>query len=169
MALTEALVREMQQENRVTRSLLEIVPADRADWKPHEKSFSMGQLASHIVNLQGWVLLALEHSEFDMHPPGQEPVKSPGFDTVEALLDRFDRNVAAAHEALETAADADLFVDWTLKNAGSTVFTAPKAGVLRSFILNHTIHHRGQLSVYLRLCDVPLPMIYGPTADTARK
>ncbi|MBZ0112271.1 MAG: DinB family protein [Thermoanaerobaculia bacterium] len=169
MALTEALANEMQQENRVTRTLLEIVPADRADWKPHEKSFSMGQLASHIVNLQGWVLLTLENSEFDMHPPGQEPAKSPGFDTVNALLERFDSSVAAGQEALAKGTDADLFVDWTLKNSGKTIFTAPKAGVLRSFVLNHTIHHRGQLSVYLRLCDVPLPMIYGPTADTGWK
>jgi uncharacterized damage-inducible protein DinB len=166
MPIAQTLLPEFDQEMAITRALLERVPADRADWKPHPKSTALGALAQHLATIPSLGLRAITLNEVDMNPPGGPPPTPPRFETTEALLATFDANVEKTRAALAGASDDDLAVTWTLKNAGRTIFALPRAAVLRTMMLSHVIHHRGQLSVYLRLNDVPLPSIYGPSADT---
>lgn len=166
MAIAESILPEYDHETATTRGLLERVPADKAEWKPHVKSMSLGQLAMHIANLPQWAFITLERKEFDPHLPDGTPLRGPSFESVPRLLETYDANVSAARALLVRTTDGEFMVQWTLKNAGKTLFSMPRVAVLRSFVLNHAVHHRGQLSVYLRLLDVPLPNIYGPTADT---
>jgi len=161
----ERLVAEFDRESGVTRSLLERIPEDKAAWKPHAKSFSLGDLALHLANLPTWIPATLRQSELDLHPPGAPEAPRRAWISRAALLAEHDANVAAARAALAAAAEAELDAPWTLKNGGHILFTMPKGAVLRTWVFNHLIHHRGQLSVYLRLCDVPLPSMFGPTAD----
>jgi hypothetical protein len=135
------------------------------DWTPHEKSMKAEALATHIANLPTWVGLTIAQDRFDVRPPGGEPPRVTPVDSPSAAVETFDRNVAAAREALAAADDATLTAPWTLLSGGQTVFTMPRVAVLRSFFLNHLIHHRAQLSVYLRMCDVPVPALYGQSAD----
>ncbi|HEX2779254.1 MAG TPA: DinB family protein [Gemmatimonadaceae bacterium] len=165
MPLSAALLPEFDHEMKTTRSLLERVPESKAGWKPHAKSMSLGELASHIANLAGWGRYIVAQPELDFAPPGGTPLALPKYRDGAELLERFDANVAATRAAIARASDEDLAGAWTLKNGGRTIFTLPRAAALRGFMMNHGIHHRGQLSVYLRLNDVPLPSIYGPTAD----
>ena len=163
MAINEALLAEFDQEIATTRRLLERVPAKDAGWRPHPKSYALGDLAVHVATLPSWVAATMGLPELDLAtvaPPAP-------FTTGESLLAYFDANAQAGRAALAQAADADFGVPWTLKNAGAVIFTLPRAVVLRSFVLSHMIHHRAQLGVYLRMRDVPLPPSYGPTADTA--
>jgi uncharacterized damage-inducible protein DinB len=148
-----------------TRRTLERVPDDKFDWQPHDKSTALGPLASHLANLPGLAVMALSSTEFDFAPPGGAPFRPPQNNTRQEVLDTFDRNVAAAREAIANASDEQLMESWTLLSGGKTLFTLPRAGVLRMLLLNHSIHHRAQLGVYLRLLDVPVPSIYGPSAD----
>ncbi len=166
MPIAQALLPEFDHEMATTRSLLERVPEDRAGFRPHDKSTALGALATHVANLVGLGPRIISLTEVDMNPPGGPGFKPPQFSTTAALLETFDANVAKAREAIAGAADEELMVTWTLKNGGHTIFSMPRAAVLRTMLMNHVIHHRGQLSVYLRLNDVPLPSIYGPTADT---
>lgn len=166
MPIAQALLPEFDNEMATTRSLLERVPEDRAGFKPHEKSTALGALAGHIANLVGLAPRIVSLTEVDMNPPGGPGFKPPQLTTSAALMESFDANVARAREAIAAATDEELMVTWTLKNGGHTIFAMPRAAVLRTMVMNHVIHHRGQLSVYLRLNDVPLPSIYGPTADT---
>lgn len=166
MAIAESILPEYDHETATTRALLERVPADKAEWKPHARSMSLGQLAMHIANLPQWAFIALERKEFDTNPPEGTRVTSPPFESVAHLLDMYDVNVSAARALLVRTTDGEFMVQWTLKHAGKALFSMPRVAVLRSFVLNHSVHHRGQLSVYLRLLDVPIPNIYGPTADT---
>jgi uncharacterized damage-inducible protein DinB len=162
MAINETLLPEYDQEIATTRRLLERVPATDPAWRPHPKSYALGDLAVHVATLPSWMAATMTLPELDfanVAPPAS-------FTTVEALLAYFDKNAAAGRAALARAADADFAVPWTLKNAGAAIFTLPRAVVLRSFVLSHLIHHRAQLGVYLRLRGVPLPPSYGPTADT---
>ena len=149
----------------MTGTVLERVPGDPADWKPHAKSHSLGDLGLHIANLIHWTSRTLEATELDLDPPGGPGWTPPKFESVAATLAVFDHNAAAARAALAKASDADMLVPWSLKSGGHVIFTMPRVACLRSFVMNHLIHHRGQLTVYLRLCDVPLPSVYGPTAD----
>lgn len=165
MSIAEAVLPEFDQEMASTRRLLERVPEADAGWKPHEKSYSLGNLAIHLCMLPGWGVVTLEQTELDLNPPGGQPWKAPDFTTTAEALKVFDDNVAKARAAIAAASDADYMVPWSLKNAGHTVMTLPRVVVLRSFVMNHLIHHRGQLTVYLRLRNVPLPSVYGPTAD----
>jgi uncharacterized damage-inducible protein DinB len=121
----------------------------------------------HLANLLAWTEMTLQSTELDLEPPGGSAYTAPAFRSPSETLATFDHNVVAARAALARASDQDLMVSWTLKKAGQNLFTMPRVACLRSFVLNHLIHHRGQLSVYLRLCDVPVPSIYGPTADEA--
>ena len=163
MTLTEILLPEFDHEMRTTRTVLERVPAKDAAWRPHPKSTSLGDLALHLATIPGWLAPTLKQTELDLAPkPGMAP---QAFESVEKLLATFDDNVRSARTALAEAKDADFGVPWTLKAAGNTIFTLPRGPVVRSFILSHMVHHRGQLTVYLRLRDVPLPSVYGPTAD----
>jgi uncharacterized damage-inducible protein DinB len=166
MPIAQALLPEFDHEMTTTRSLLERVPEDRGGFKPHARSTALGALATHMANLVGLGPRILSLTEVDMNPPGGPGFTPPQFSSTAALLEMFDANVAKAREAIAGASDEELMVTWTLKNGGSTIFAMPRAAVLRTMLMNHMIHHRGQLSVYLRLNDVPLPSIYGPTADT---
>lgn len=166
MPLTTTLLPEFENEMASTRRLLERTPAADSAWVPHAKSAPLGQLAMHIATLPEWLALTLEQPELDLAPPGGSPYQVPAFESTAALLQTFDASVARAREAITRHADTDMSVPWTLKAGGHVVFTLPRGAVLRSFVMNHLIHHRGQYSVYLRLRDVPLPSTYGPTADT---
>lgn len=164
MAFKDGILPEFDHEMGTTRRVLERVPEADFSWKPHEKSFSLGQLATHIANIPHWVEIAMDESEFDVASVGEDArPKVPA--TRAELVARFDENVKKARAKIEQQPDPAFFARWTLKSSGQEVFTLPKAAVLRSFVMNHLIHHRGQLSVYLRLRNVPLPSIYGPTAD----
>jgi uncharacterized damage-inducible protein DinB len=163
MTLTEMLLPEFDHEMRTTRTVLERTPAQDAAWRPHPRSTSLGDLAMHLATIPRWLVPTLRQTELDLAPrPGMAPTP---FESVDKLLAMFDENVRDARAALAEARDADYGVPWTLKAAGNTIFTMPRGPVIRSFILSHMIHHRGQLTVYLRLRDVPLPPVYGPTAD----
>lgn len=164
MGLSESLLPEFDHEMANTRKTLERVPDDKFDWKPHEKSFAMGALAGHLANLPSWGSLTVASDSFDMAPEGQ-PLKAPALSSGKEVLAKFDENVAATRAAIAGASDADLFKPWTLMSNGNTILTMPKIAVLRSFVMNHLIHHRAQLGVYLRLNDIPVPSIYGPSAD----
>ncbi|HKY21865.1 MAG TPA: DinB family protein [Vicinamibacterales bacterium] len=166
MAIAESMLPEFDRETATTRLLLERVPEGKADWQPHPKSMSLGQLAMHIANIPRWASVTLEGTAFDTNPPEGQRATTPPFQSGSLLLQAYDEGVSAARAMLARTSDADFMVPWTLKNAGRSMFSMPRATVFRSFILNHTVHHRGQLSVYLRLLDVPLPNIYGPTADS---
>jgi uncharacterized damage-inducible protein DinB len=148
---------EFDQEMTTTRRLLERVPSDKGDWKPHAKSFALGHLAQLVSWMPGWITTTLRETELDL-----ARASGYSFERTESLLRDFDRNVREARAGLESG--ADLRVPWSLKRGGQVLFTAPRGEVVRGH-LSHLIHHRGQLTVYLRLLDVPLPSIYGPTAD----
>ena len=165
MALADVLISEFDHEMATTRKLLELVPEDQAAWKPHPKSFTLGELSLHLANLPTWAVMTAQETEFDMAPSDGSGPERPTYRSPAATLEYFDENIQKARAAIISLSDADMTVPWTLKHAGQTVFSMPRAAVLRSFVMNHLIHHRGQLTVYLRQCDVPLPSVYGPTAD----
>jgi uncharacterized damage-inducible protein DinB len=168
MSIAETLLPEFDHEMANTRRMLELVPAADADWRPHPKSYSLGDLAAHISRLPLWGRFTIEQPELDLGAPANAALARSRFTTTPDLLEQFDRNVREARAALAAATDADMGTTWALKNGGTTIFSMPRTAVLRGFVLSHTIHHRGQLSVYLRLRDVPLPALYGPTADSPR-
>jgi len=165
MTLRELFLPEYDQEMANTRRTLERVPEDKFAWKPHDKSMSMHQLASHLATIPGWMMVTINQDEFDIAPPGGQAYESPTPKTRQEMLEVFDKGVAEGRKSLEAADDDRLGQPWTFKNAGETLFTFPKFAVLRSFVLNHMVHHRAQLGVYLRENDVPVPSIYGPSAD----
>lgn len=165
MSIARSMLPEFDQEMANTRRTLERVPDDRLDWAPHSRSTKMAGLATHVANLPVWVGMTIGQDRFDMAPPGQEPPRAAQVASAREAVETFDRNVAAARAALEAADDATLTGPWTLLRGGETVLTMPRVAVLRSFVLNHLIHHRAQLTVYLRLNDVPVPALYGPSAD----
>jgi uncharacterized damage-inducible protein DinB len=165
MSIADLLIPELDQELAVTRRLLERVPDDRPDWKPHPKSFSIAHLAQLVVRLPAWAPMMLDRTELDIAP--KQGPQFPGYsnEKTSVLLAEFDRNAAAARAAIAKASDADFEVPWTLLKGGEKIMTETRYRMLRYMVLNHIVHHRAQLSVYLRLVDVPLPQMYGPTAD----
>ena len=165
MALKDALLPEFDHEMAVTRTLLERVPGGRGGWKPHAKSMSLGDLAMHLANLPEWMRITLDQDEFDLNPPGGAKFDPRRFESAPQVLAEFDRNVSNARELLTRTTDGQYMQPWSLKDGGVVRLTLPRAAVVRSFVLSHTIHHRAQLGVYLRLLDVPVPRVYGPTAD----
>lgn len=165
MALRDALLPELDQELATTRTLLALVPEAKTSFRPHPKSWTLGELSVHLANLLTWLPMTLRGTEFDLDPPGQPKHVPPRFESAAATLATFDTTSRAAREALARASDAELMVPWTLKKAGQALFTLPRLACVRSFVMNHLIHHRGQLTVYLRMVDVALPPVYGPTAD----
>lgn len=165
MSLNQALLPEYDQEMANTRKTLERVPEDKFDWKPHQKSFSMGSLATHLATLPSWGVITIQNESFDVAPEGAPPPRAEPAKSVEDLLQRFDQNVASTRAALAAASDEELLKSWTLLKGGNEIFSLPRIAALRSFVMNHNIHHRAQLGVYLRLNDVPVPSIYGPSAD----
>jgi uncharacterized damage-inducible protein DinB len=164
MTIGKSFLGELDQEAATTRRLLERVPMDKQSWKPHKKSTAMGPLANHIVQLFGFMQLVLTSPEFSF-TPGDPNAVPPEIKSNKELLDRFDANVKAMRDGLAAADDATMQQAWTLRSGDTVIFSLPRAAVVRIMILNHVIHHRGQLSVYLRLNDVPVPSMYGPSAD----
>ena len=164
MSLSEPIAAELQREAATTRRMLERVPEEKLEWRPHEKSMTLGRLAGHIAELPSLVAMTLTQDEVDFAAGNYQPFVASN---VAELLEKFDGNVAGAVEALRGQEDEHLLKTWRLKRNGQVLFEMPRVAVLRSMGLNHVIHHRGQLSVYLRLLDVPLPSVYGPTADEA--
>lgn len=162
MPIAEHLVQELEYEGASTRKLLERIPKDKLGWKPHQKSMSLGELASHIAESLGWATEAIEQDVFNMDVENYRPFK--GKDLGE-ILSVFDENLKKALGKISGTSDERMMGTWTMKGGGKTILSMPRAAIVRTFIISHTIHHRGQLDVYLRLNDVPLPQIYGPTAD----
>jgi len=165
MSISDALLPEFDHEMANTRKTLERVPLDKSDWKPHEKSMAMGPLAIHLAEMPGWVAETINKDSLDLAPPDAPPYERPQVNSQADLLAMFDKNVAAARDALAGVSDEHLFQPWTLLSGGQTILTLPRIGVIRGFVISHSIHHRAQLGVYLRLNDIAVPAIYGPSAD----
>ncbi len=163
MPIKEALLPEFDREMATTRRLIERVPFAEAQWKPHAKSMTLGELSAHLAEIPGWVSNIVDVPVVDLaaNPHHAKPV----YASTAELLSAFDRNAAKARAAIASKSDAEMMESWSLKNGDAVLLTLPKAGVVRSLLLNHMIHHRGQLSVYIRLKDVAVPSIYGPSAD----
>jgi uncharacterized damage-inducible protein DinB len=162
--ITELLKTEFDQEMQATRALLDRVPMDRADYLPHVKSMTAGRLATHIVMLAGWTPTILSKDELDLSTIDREAMMATA-GSKESLLSAFDENVKSGLAAFANVSDADMQTPWTLRMGDHVVMTSPRYMVFRRIMLNHLIHHRGQLNVYLRMLDVPLPKLYGPSAD----
>ena len=165
MGFTEMILPEFEQEMANTRKTLERVPDDKFSWKPHEKSMSLGGLSTHLANIPSWTTHTFEKEELDIAPPGAPPFRLEEAKSRADVLEAFDKNVAAAREALAAAGDEVWMGSWSLLKGGNKIMTLPRAAVMRGFVMSHLIHHRAQLGVYLRLLDVPVPSIYGPSAD----
>ena len=165
MATIAELLQELEQEAPTTRRVLERVPEDQLGWKPHEKSMTLGRLAAHVAELPELILPALTQDEFDFGSGDFKPFEPQ---STAGLLEKFDRNIEAAAGLLEKQPDDRMGEKWKLRSGDHVLFEMPRAAVVRFVGLNHVVHHRGQLSVYLRLLDVPLPSIYGPSADEGR-
>ena len=165
MTISEMLLPEFDQEMASTRKTLERVPEDKLDWKPHEKSMPLGRLAGHLAELCGWTAATLTQDRFDFQPPGAPPYQPFVPKSRKELLDAFDKGAKEARTAIAESSDEHLMKNWSLLSGGKTLMTMPRTAVLRSFVMNHVIHHRAQLGVYLRLNNVPVPSIYGPSAD----
>jgi uncharacterized damage-inducible protein DinB len=161
MSLSAALLPEFDSEMGNLRRTLERVPDDKFNYKPHPKSATMGWLANHLANMPGWTVVTIKEDGLNFTADMREP---EGKTTAE-ILAIFDKNVADARAAIAGAPDADLMKNWTLSSQGKEIFTMPRIACLRGMIMNHVIHHRGQLTVYLRLNDIPVPALYGPSAD----
>ena len=153
---------ELEHEAKVAREVLSRVPADKFDWKPHEKSMSFGKLASHVAEMVSWTGPTLQYPELDFGKIDYKPFEPK---STEELLEYFDKNLAEAADVLRNITDEQFIEPWTMRNGEKVYFTMPKVVAMRSFVMNHIIHHRGQLSVYLRLNDIAVPSIYGPSAD----
>jgi uncharacterized damage-inducible protein DinB len=160
--MRDALLPEFDHEMGTTRRLLERVPEDKLGWQPHKKSMTLGRLATHIAEIPNWAQTIIKDSVFEMDPGKFVPKTAA---SRAELLKTFDDSVAAARALVAGATDADLTTFWTMKSGGHDVISLPKAAAWRSFVMSHGVHHRGQLSVYLRENDVPIPPIYGPSAD----
>lgn len=160
MMLSEPLAAELQHEAATTRRMLERAPEGSLAWRPHEKSRTLGEIASHIANLPGLFITTLDRDEFD-----RDDYKAAPTDNLKDILDAFDKNVANALPVLKTLSDEKMLASWRYRYGEQVIFEMPRFVVVRTTALNHLIHHRGQLSVYLRLLNVPLPSVYGPTAD----
>jgi uncharacterized damage-inducible protein DinB len=165
MTLSAAMLPEFDQEMAKTRTALERVPGEKFSWKPHEKSFSFMELANHLARLPGWGAATFNTESMDLDPEKGEFVPPPPAETPEGVMAAFDQSVAKFRSALEGATDEDFMVPWTLLYGGKELFTMPRLAVVRGMILNHIVHHRGQFTLYLRLNDIPVPALYGPSAD----
>jgi uncharacterized damage-inducible protein DinB len=165
MTISQALLPEFDHEMANTRKSLERIPDDKFNWSPHPKSPTLGWLASHLSSLPHWTSVAMENDSLDLAPPGAPPAREPEPRSRQEILARFDKNVADARAALVRASDTHLQSPWTLLKGGKTIMTLPRVAVVRSFVMNHMIHHRAQLGVYFRLNNIPVPALYGPSAD----
>jgi Uncharacterized protein conserved in bacteria len=160
--IAAAFIGELQHEAATTRRVLERIPEDKFDWKPHEKSLTMRALAVHVAEMTDWAIETVTKTELDFAVTEYKPYEPK---TNAELLEYFDKQIAHAIEVLKNIPDEAMMEPWTLRNGETVYFTMPRVQVLRIMVFNHIVHHRGQLSVYLRLNDIPVPSIYGPSAD----
>jgi len=165
MTYAELILPEFDQEMANTRKVLERVPDDRLGWKSTPKSNSIGWVMSHLVEIPGWVEGTLTSDTWDIAPVGGEAYKTPIFGSRQEALEAFDRNVATARKQIAVTSDAEFHKSWSLLMGGQPVITLPKSGVIRTWVLNHTIHHRAYLLSYLRQLEIPVPGMYGPSGD----
>lgn len=161
MAIKDSLIHEWEHEMNSTRKLLQAVPFEKGDWKPHEKSMTLKRLATHVAEIPNWLTVTLDTPELDFGKgyAANNPANK------EELIALFDKCAAESAEKLKTATDENFRNNWTLRSGDHVYFTMSKAAVVRSLAMNHLYHHRGQLTVYLRLLDIPVPGLYGPSAD----
>jgi len=164
MNIADAMAMELQHEGAVTRKCLERVPEEKFSYKPHEKSMSLGQLASHIAEANGWMQVIVNEDLFDMDASGYTPYLASNR---AELLSTFDAKLAEAIGILQSTPNDRMMAIWKMKMGGKIGVEMPRVAVVRGFVISHMVHHRGQLSVYLRLNNVPVPSIYGPSADEA--
>ena len=161
MPFSQSLLPEFDEEMKNTRKLLECVPDGKFDYQPHQKSMTLGQLATHVAGLPSWTIFALDREVLELGPDFKPELAA----TRAELLQTFDKGVAEAREKIAAATDEDWQVMWTFKYAGKTIMSMPRSAVMRLSIMNHLVHHRAQLGVYLRLNDARIPGMYGPSAD----
>jgi uncharacterized damage-inducible protein DinB len=161
MAIRDALLPEFDHEMAGARTVLASIPADSLQFRPHRKSWNMAELGTHVGRLLSWAAPTLAMDEMDI----SGFVPEPALESVDAILELFDRNAAEARAALAAASDEDFLRSWTLRAGDTVYFSMPKAAVIRSFVMNHLVHHRGQLTVYLRMAGGKVPGLYGPSAD----
>lgn len=167
MPIAQMLLPEFEHEMANTRKALDRIPDDKFSWKPHVKSPTLAWLAGHLSTIPSWVNYTLGADSIDLDPEGGPPPRPPEPRNRAEVLETFDKNVQAAKEKLAATTDDVMMSNWSLLKRGQKLMTLPKAAVVRTWVMNHNIHHRAQLGVYLRLLDVPVPAIYGPSADEA--
>ena len=165
MSIADSILPEFDQEMAGTRKVLERVPNDKLDWKAHPKSNTIGWVASHLADIPGWVGSHWQEIRSTFAPPGKEPYRTKILKSREEMLATFDNNVAEARTTIAATPDAKFHESWSLLKGGEKIFSLPKITVFRSFIMNHSIHHRAILCVYLRLNDMAVPGMYGPSGD----
>lgn len=166
MTIGQSMLAEFDQEMQNTRKVLERVPDEKWNWKPHEKSGTVGWLAGHVATLPGWATMTINTEEFDYAPVGgKSSYQQPKTDNRKELLAAFDKEAADARAALASVSDQEIMKTWKLLAGGQEIFAMPRIAVLRGVVMNHLIHHRAQLTVYFRLLNVAVPGLYGPSAD----
>jgi uncharacterized damage-inducible protein DinB len=165
MTYAETILPEFDREMANTRKVLERIPDDKLDWQAHPKSHTIGWNANHVADLPNWLVETLTKPSLDIAPVGGKPYTFAKLTSRHEILELFDRNVAAARKAIAEVKDEDMGHMWTLLQGGKPIFTMPRSAVVRGVILNHIIHHRAHLCVYLRLNDIPVPGMYGPSGD----
>ena len=165
MSLNDLLLSELDEEVAASRAVIERVPEDKLDWRPHERSMALGRLATHLAELLMWATKTIELDELDIAPPGEPPKTAVVKDSVQEILEMLEDQANAVRAALPTVPEEELFKPWTLKAGGREIMTHSKYEIIRRFVINHMVHHRGQLTVCLRLNGVQVPSTYGPSAD----
>ena len=165
MPVAESILPEFDIEMASTRKTLERIPAGNLNWRAHEKSNTIGWVACHLAEIPGWVEGTLTQEAWDLNPPDGKPYETPRLEDCKAILELFDNNVSAARKQIAETADDEFEKPFSLLSNAETLFTLPKLGVIRTWVINHTIHHRAHLCVYLRLNNIPVPAIYGPSGD----
>ncbi len=168
MTIGQMMLGEFDQEMQNTRKTLERCPDEKWNWKPHEKSGTLGWLAGHVATMVSWLPTTLNTKELDYAPVGGPAYQPPKIENRKGLLVEFDKNAAEARAALSSVSDAEMMKGWKLLAGGKEIFTLPRVACIRGMVLNHLIHHRAQLTVYYRLLGVPVPGLYGPSADEAQ-
>jgi uncharacterized damage-inducible protein DinB len=164
MTHAENLLQDFDTEMANTRKVLERIPDDRLDWQPHPKSHTIGWNANHVTDIVNWITMTLTTPSVDIAPPGGQPYQAPTLTSREKIVAHFDQNCAVARKAIAQAKDEEMGITWTLSRGGNTLISMPRSAVAR-MCLNHLIHHRSHLCVYLRLNDIPVPGMYGPSGD----
>ena len=164
MSIKQALLIELEREKENTLRMLKVLKNDAFGWKPHEKSMSLGELANHVVELHGWMSFVIEKDSFNFHTDYIPSALSTADDLIKALENHHEKNKSA----IDSMDDTEVFKNWALKAGDHVIAEMPKTGAIRFIVNNHLIHHRGQMTVYLRMLDIPVPGIYGPSADDKR-